>query len=152
MPQTLAIALVILALAVGGGLGYLLGHRPAGDSLVAERDVQLASANQRIQELEGMLTDAGIDPNADVFDGAQPLDPDVVSALDGGDQPANANDALLDGSDSFDTPAATVAPVVVAEFGDVQVMSDEVLDVYNTSLNQQLFSGPRRGRLRRDAP
>ena len=141
VPQTLAIALVILALAVGGGLGYLLGHRPAGDSLVAERDVQLASANQRIQELEGMLTDAGIDPNADVFDGAQPLDPDVVSALDGGDQPANANDALLDGSDSFDTPAATVAPVVVAEFGDVQVMSDEVLDVYNTSLNQQLFSG-----------
>ena len=49
-----------------------------------------------------MLMENGIDPNADVFDGAQSLDPSVVSALDGGDVPVGGNDALLDDSDSFD--------------------------------------------------
>ena len=85
--------------------------------------------------------DNGIDPNAAVFDGAQPLDPDVVSALDGGDAPANDNNVLVDGGDSFAEPAATVAPAVVAEFGDVQVMSDEVLDAYNAEVNRQLLNG-----------
>ena len=141
VPQALAIALIVAALAVGGGLGYLLGHRPAEDSLVVERDEQIANANQRIAELEGMLTEAGIDPNADVFDGAQPLDPAVVSALDGGDVPANDNGVLLEGSDGFGAPDATAAPVVVAEFGDTQVMSDEVLDAYNAEVNRQLLNG-----------
>ena len=141
VPQALAIALIVVALVVGGGLGYLLGARPAGDDVVAERDEQIANANQRIQELEGMLVENGIDPNADVFSGAQPLDPDVVDALDGGSVPLNSNDALLDDSDSFDQPAATVEPVVVAEFGDVQVMSDEVLDAYNAEVNRQLLNG-----------
>ena len=141
MPQALAIALIVVALVVGGGLGYLLGARPAGDDVVAERDEQIANANQRIQELEAMLVENGIDPNADVFSGAQPLDPEVVDALDGGNVPLNSNDALLDDSDSFDQPAATVEPVVVAEFGDVQVMSDEVLDAYNAEVNRQLLNG-----------
>ena len=141
VPQALAIALIVAALVVGGGLGYLLGHRPAEDSLVVERDEQIANANQRIAELEGMLTEAGIDPNADVFDGAQPLDPAVVSALDGGDVPANDNGVLLEGSDGFGAPDATAAPVVVAEFGDTQVMSDEVLDAYNAEVNRQLLNG-----------
>ena len=141
VPQALAIALIVVALVVGGGLGYLLGARPAGDDVVAERDEQIANANQRIQELEAMLVENGIDPNADVFSGAQPLDPDVVDALDGGSVPLNSNDALLDDSDSFDQPAATVEPVVVAEFGDVQVMSDEVLDAYNAEVNRQLLNG-----------
>ena len=102
---------------------------------------QIANANQRIQELEAMLVENGIDPNADVFSGAQPLDPEVVDALDGGNVPLNSNDALLDDSDSFDQPVATVEPVVVAEFGDVQVMSDEVLDAYNAEVNRQLLNG-----------
>ena len=38
-----------------------------------------------------------------------------MDALDGGNVPLNSNDALLDDSDSFDQPAATVEPVVVAE-------------------------------------
>ena len=141
VPQALAIALIVVALVVGGGLGYLLGARPAGDDVVAERDEQIANANQRIQELEAMLVENGIDPNADVFSGAQPLDPEVVDALDGGSVPLNSNDALLDDSDSFDQPTATVEPVVVAEFGDVQVMSDEVLDAYNAEVNRQLLNG-----------
>ena len=69
VPQALAIALIVVALVVGGGLGYLLGARPAGDDVVAERDEQIANANQRIQELEAMLVENGIDPNADVFSG-----------------------------------------------------------------------------------
>ncbi len=141
VPRALAIALIVIALVVGGGLGYWLGARPADDSLIAERDEQIANANQRIGELEAMLMDNGIDPNAAVFDGAQPLDPDVVSALDGGDAPANDNNVLVDGGDSFAEPAATVAPAVVAEFGDVQVMSDEVLDAYNAEVNRQLLNG-----------
>ena len=141
VPQALAIALIVAALVVGGGLGYWLGARPGDGSLVAEREEQIANANQRIQELESMLMENGIDPNADVFDGAQSLDPSVVSALDGGDVPVGGNDALLDDSDSFDTPAQTAAPVLVAEFGDVRVMSDEVLDAYNAEVNRQLLNG-----------
>ena len=30
---------------------------------------------------------------------------------------------------------------MVAEFGDVQVMSDEVLDAYNAEVNRQLLNG-----------
>ena len=141
VPQALAIALIVAALVVGGGLGYWLGARPGDGSLVAEREEQIANANQRIQELESMLMENGIDPNADVFDGAQSLDPSVVSALDGGDVPVGGNDALLDDSDSFDTPAQTAAPVLVAEFGDVRVMSDEVIDAYNAEVNRQLLNG-----------
>lgn len=138
VPKALAIGLIAAALVVGGGLGYWLGARPADDSLIAERDTQIANANQRIEELEGMLMENGIDPNADVFDGAQALDPGVVSALDGGDAPVNDNDALL--GDGFGE-TSSAEPVVVAEFGDVQVMSDEVLDAYNAEVNRQLLNG-----------
>ena len=55
--------------------------------------------------------------------------------------PVGGNDALLDDSDSFDNPAQTAAPVLVAEFGDVRVMSDEVLDAYNAEVNRQLLNG-----------
>ena len=83
VPKALAFTLIALALIVGGGLGFLLGGGNDNTSSI-EYETQIANANQRIEELEGMLMENGIDPNADVFDGAQSLDPSVVSALDGG--------------------------------------------------------------------
>ena len=142
VPKAVAIALIVVALVVGGGLGYLLGGR-SDSSLLAEREEQIANANQRIDELESVLVDNGIDPNADVFDGAQSmLDPDVVSALTGADEPVNANNVFLDDSDALtSTPAQTAEPAVVAEFGDVQIMSNEVIDAYNAEVNRQLLNG-----------
>ena len=142
VPKAVAIALIVVALVVGGGLGYLLGGR-SDSSLLAEREEQIANANQRIDELESVLVDNGIDPNADVFDGAQSmLDPDVVSALTGADEPVNANNVFLDDSDALtSTPAPTAEPAVVAEFGDVQIMSNEVIDAYNAEVNRQLLNG-----------
>ena len=140
VPKGLTIALIAIALVVGGSLGYLVGHQGDGD-LVAEREVQLASADQRIMELENMLTSMGVDPNADVFDGAvSPLDEETTQALSGEDEPVNNNDVLVAGND-METPAATAAPAVVAEFDGVEIMSDEVLAAYNESVNRQLLMG-----------
>lgn len=142
VPKAVAIALIVVALAVGGGLGYLLGGR-SEDGLLAERNEQIANANQRIDELEGVLMANGIDPNADVFDGAQSmLDPEVVDALTGANEPVNDNNVFLDDSNSLSSsPAPTAEPAVVAEFGDVQIMSNEVLDAYNAEVNRQLLNG-----------
>ena len=141
VPKALAIALIVLALIVGGGLGYLISDRSTSDQMV-ERDAQLANATQRIQDLESLLTQNGIDPNAAVFDDANAmLDAATVDALTGGDEPVNNNDALLDDSDSLESPVATAAPSVVAEFGDVQIMSNEVLDAYNAEVNRRLLNG-----------
>ena len=64
----LTIGLIVLALVLGGGLGYIMGGNSQGDKVV-EKDVQIANATQRILDLEAALEVAGIDPNADVFDG-----------------------------------------------------------------------------------
>lgn len=140
VPTGLTIALLVIALALGGGFGYLAG-RLSNNSVVAERDVQLANADQRIGELENALQSMGVDPNAAVFNGAvSPLDAQSAQALSGEDEPVNNNDALVAGSD-LETPSATPEPVVVAEFDGVEIMSDEVLAVYTESVNRQLLMG-----------
>ena len=140
VPKALAFTLIALALIVGGGLGFLLGGGNDNTSSI-EYETQIANANQRIAELEEAMIEAGLDPSADVLDGLNPLDPEVAAALSGNDEPVNNNNALVASADSFSQPESTKAPTVVAEFDGVQIMSDEVLDAYNATINSQLLMG-----------
>lgn len=134
--------LIIIALLVGALGGYLAGHGAQNGTLV-ERETQLANANSRIADLESALTMMGVDPNQEVFEDLTPLvEGATVGDLVGELTPVANNNALVEGGDMLaQSEDAQQEPQVVAEFDGVQVMSDEVLDVYNASVNSLLLNG-----------
>ena len=143
VPKALAAVLIILALAGGGVLGYVVGGR-SQDGKLAEKDALLAEANTRVLKYEKVLEAAKIDPDEEFFDALNPLvQSPEADALAGNNVGLPVNDALIEQGDQLEAqPAATeAAPVVVAEFGDVKIMSDEVLAAYNARVNQLLLYG-----------
>ncbi|NLF28122.1 MAG: hypothetical protein GX592_09510 [Clostridiales bacterium] len=150
VPKALAVVLIIVALVVGGGLGYFAnralqgGQLAAKDRQIDEKDALIAESSTRIQKLEMVLKTMDIDPDEEFFDALNPLvkNPEA-DALAGNTEGLPVNDALIVGGDQLavEPDASEAAPVVVAEFGDVKIMSDEVLAAYNAKVNQLMIIG-----------
>lgn len=138
VPTLLVIALLAIAIVMGGLLGFALARHtnPVDD--------RLQKANDRIIELENTLNLIGypMDENPEdfIFDDSEDTNP--AAALSGAlaegedDDVWTENASLLSGM----LPEGS-DPVVVAEFDGGQLMSTEVIPVFNDELTTQIFSG-----------
>lgn len=143
MPTGVPTALVVLLLVIGIVMGGLMGFVIARNTSPIDDRVQ--KANERIIELENILTLIGYteddDPEAFTFDdtaaAANPAeDLAGVALAEEDDTVWSENETLLAG-----TLPENGDPVVVAEFDGGQLMSSEVVPVFNDQLTTQIFAG-----------
>ena len=135
---SLAIVLLIIAILMGGVVGFLISRRT--DPTIHA----LQEANDRITELENTLTLIGFsedtdDPEGWIYDDDAPEDDAGAlsgSAADSGDDELWSEDSLLSGMLTDDGD-----PVVVAEFDGGQLLSSELIPEYNDQLTDQVFAG-----------
>ena len=134
----LVIVLIIISLLMGALGGFIIARKT--DTHIHE----LQAANDRITELENRLTLSGIpfedDGSLEPFDYAS--NDDALRDLSG--QGWNDGDEadLWDDTSLLDaTLPENADPVVVAEFEGGQLLSNEVVPVYNDRLTTLIFSG-----------
>ena len=137
VPTSLAIFLLIIALLMGGMLGFVVA-RNTDRSRIA-----LQAAKERINELENILTLIGFD----VEEG------DTEEWIYSDEPGSTPLDELSDGfnediSDLWNDDGALTGmlseegqSVVVAEYDGGFLMSDEVIPIYNDELTAQIFAG-----------
>lgn len=140
VPTALVVILIAIAIVMGGLFGFVIARR------VSPQSDQLDRANARIIELENTLNLIGfpLDGEAEaegwVFDDAGTAN--AAMDLAGAPQPTAAedvwgeDDSLLTGTLTDDGD-----PVVVAEYNGGQLLSTEVIPVFNDELTTQVFSG-----------
>ena len=140
VPTLLVVALLVIALAMGGLAGFAIARHtaPVND--------ELEKANERIIELENTLNLIGFpmdeDPEDWVFD-----DSAETSAVDelSGKTTSETSDDLSDIWDDESLLTGTLDenadPVVVAEFDGGQLLSTEVIPEFNDQLTTQIFAG-----------
>ncbi len=134
----LVVVLLIIAILLGGVVGFLLSRRT--DPKVHE----LQEAQDRITELENTLTLIGFSEDSDepedwIYDDGAPDNAaqDLSGGeADDGDDTVWTEDSLLSGMLKDDGD-----PVVVAEFDGGQLLSSEVIPEYNDQLTSLVFSG-----------
>ena len=141
VPTLLVIALLIIALAMGGLGGFFIARHnaPVND--------ELQRANERIIELENTLNLIGFpmdeDPEEWVFDDS-PEDENIADELSGkaaGSSSDDLSDLWDDDSLLTGTLDESTDPVVVAEFDGGQLLSTEVIPEFNDQLTTQIFAG-----------
>ena len=141
IPTALVILLLVIAIGMGGMIGFVIARR------TAPADNRLEQANERIIELENTLNLIGFPMDADpedwVFDDAPTTDgtEDLAGGSaqpqdDGESELWTDDDGLLTGTLNEDSD-----PVVVAEFDGGQLLSTEVIPEFNDQLTSQIFSG-----------
>jgi len=139
VPTALVVGLLVIAIIMGGLLGFALARHtnPADD--------RLQKANERIIELENTLSLIGFpeggDPEAFAFDDAA-YAANPAEDLAGTQAEAESEDVWTE-DESLLTGMLTDSgdPVVVAEFDGGQLLSTEVIPVFNDHLTTQIFSG-----------
>ena len=139
VPTALVVGLLVIAIMMGGLLGFALARHtnPADD--------RLQKANERIIELENTLSLIGFpeggDPEAFAFDDAA-YAANPAEDLAGTQAEAESEDVWTE-DESLLTGMLTDSgdPVVVAEFDGGQLLSTEVIPVFNDHLTTQIFSG-----------
>lgn len=140
VPTALVILLMVLAVAAGGLGGFMIARK------TAPVDSRLEQANERIIELENTLSLIGFpldgDPENWVFDSSsRPNSADDLAGVPADDGTGSSElwgeeDGILTGEVMDDSD-----PVVVAEFDGGQLLSTEVIPVYNDQLAAQVFAG-----------
>ena len=140
VPLMLTIVLIIMALLMGGLVGYVVARKtnPYLHELQASKD--------RVTELENTLTiigypvDEDVDPDQWLYD--RNLEENALAELTGetwenaADDDVWSDESLLDGTLPEDGE-----PVVVAEFDGGELMSSEVIPAYNDLLTTAIFAG-----------
>ncbi|MBQ9952507.1 MAG: peptidylprolyl isomerase [Clostridia bacterium] len=135
VPSALVAALLIIAVFFGGLVGFVVANKTNSYRL------QLVTAQERITELENILTMMGFsegisDPNQFVFDDSDSSD--EVYDLSG---ETSKDSSVLWNEDGFSSSMMQMEgeDVVVAEFEGGQVMASEVIEPYNDQLATEAF-------------
>jgi len=140
VPTLLVVALLVIALAMGGLAGFAIARHtaPVND--------ELEKANERIIELENTLNLIGFpmdeDPEDWVFDDSAETDAaDELSGKTTSSTSDDLSDIWDDESLITGTLDENADPVVVAEFDGGQLLSTEVIPEFNDQLTTQIFAG-----------
>lgn len=134
VPTALVAALLVIALFFGGLAGFVVANKTN-----TYRE-QLASANERVTELENILTMMGFsedtDPTSFVFDDSD--NSDEIGDLSGS---TGDDGSVLWNEDGFISGllADTGEPVIVAEFNGGELLSSEVVEPYNEQYANEAF-------------
>ena len=140
VPTSLVIVLIIMALLMGALGGYVVARKtdPHIHELQENRD--------RMTELENTLTligypvDDDVDPEQWLYD--RTADDSALADLSGEGWNEDEGDSVWnDASLLTGTLSEDGEPVVVAEFDGGQLLSTEVIPVYNDQLTTQIFAG-----------
>ena len=141
VPTALVILLLVIAIVMGGLAGFAVARR------TAPADNRLQEANERIIELENTLTLMGFpldgDPNDWVFDDKATSNPASELAGVQGDDKAEEESVLWSDEGEIVTGELSdeADSVVLAEYDGGQLLSTDVIPVFNDQLAAQIFAG-----------